>query len=855
MITRGKSRLRRGNLSTFIDSVVVPTTNEPLHFLYPRWASSGLLLSRLYSSRTSLPTRRPRPCGSFSGPSQRHRPLDTRSCRWLSHEGSTVYGDKVDLSDEPERNLASEDDQRESLDWVHGDSPEQDSYETQHSLSENIEDGNITKDVPIRMTPGRFVEEKKRLAAERIHARRKQTQVDDGYRDYIYNDSNFTEKVPIRMTASSGLSVDEKKRLAADRIRARKHGGLFGEPQTHVDAGKLSYREYVYKWRQEINGKRAIPPHWTEIMAMLERLHIEMAVTPKTVVHKEILVREEVVVQISGDISKKENMWFIEIRNGCRVRVLDAVESEGIFRKVVISGTRRAVELVDKQIKQVDEQQVAATNLPPDERRSMTRSPLPIIPSILAYKKTGQPVPTIWGHWDDRIITKGDPLNRRRRKFRDVRDFVRYVEQLITARPKLRTEPGDTPYINRVAERLRFIFVDPENRKCLSTYALNQAMTFLCEHEYLDSARDVFKAAQTVATIQSYNIFFRSTARRQDFNFFKARLSEMGKLGIQPDGFTWVAFADSLVSPGPKTQVIQRMTELGFLKDRRVELDVVQNNIGLILFPHLSSGLGIESFLEELEQKYGYEIISTYTLNLILEQITPRRDTDLLTQVLECFKKYDLTPDSRTFNLGLSHFRGMDVAQAVMSSCLHEHEQALSPGNYEKMFRMAINANMYNTCRVIWRYACSIGATTPLMRHIVWSSLAGIKKGQSREETKIEYHLGALVVGLEYMQKVRVDENISKNAPSEVPRYLAVHLVQDMEPASSERKELAGQLVWDDVEHGPERVVIESFNMMMHAATMLDKETRWHSNDPDYPAMGRRSTVEILKEVMEVPIE
>ncbi|OKL58875.1 hypothetical protein UA08_05574 [Talaromyces atroroseus] len=817
MITRGKSRLRRGNLSTLIDSVVVPTTNEPLHFLYPRWARSGLLLSRLYHIRPPLfSPRRPKPSGAFSEPPRRHAAPDTQSCRWLSHEGSAPKEDKADIvSDASDLSPVSESAQygvleSESLNSVHGDLPGQDNHETH---------------------PGGPFED-------------------------VHNDSSSTEKVVIRRTLSKGMSINDKKRLAAERIRSRKGVGLFGEQQTYVDAAKLGYRKYVNKWRQAVTGKRSLPPHWTEIMAILEKFHVEMPVTPKSTVHKEILVREEVVVQLSGDTTEKENIWFIEIRNGCRLRVLDAVESEGILRKVVLSGTRRAVELVEKQIKQVDEQQVAAMNLPLDQRGSqMARSWLPIIPSILAYKKTGQPLPLIRGHWDDKIITKGDPLARRP-KFTDIRGFAQYVEQLITARPNLPTKPGDPPYINGVAQRLRFIFTEPGNRIYLSTYALNRALTFLCEHEYLDSARHVFRASQTVATVNSYNIFFRSTARRQDFFFFMGLLSEMGKSGMQPNGATWVAFLESLLSPGPRTQVIERMTELGFLKDRRVELDVVQNNIGMILFPHLRKGLGIKSFLEELEQSHGHEIISTYTLNLILEQVTPRRDSDLLREIFECFKKYGLTPDSRTFNLAFNHFRGMDMAHFFLSSYIYHHEYALSPLNYEKMFRIAITSNLYNTCRVIWRYACLKGATTPLMRHIVRSSLAGANKGRARDQDQIEYHIGSIVIGLEYLRKVQVHGEMFKMAPGEVElgRNVVAHLIHTMEPACSERMKLATQLVNDDVEQGPQRQSVESFNMMLHAATTLDKETQWHSKHADHPAMNRRPTVDILKEVIAVPI-
>ncbi|KAH8697066.1 hypothetical protein BGW36DRAFT_377868 [Talaromyces proteolyticus] len=824
MIARGKHCLGNGKFSSFLDSIVVPA-NEPLHFLYPRCASTS-------SSRSAFLTssRRPNPHKSYERPARCY-PVNRVSRRWLS---STHPNSNPGVS------------QKESD--INATEP---IAQVRHQAS-NV----IASD---RNKSPASSDNENQAEWQPSHDKNSEESSTNTASDKSLDADNTTDEIVIRKTRPYRLTtLAEKRRVTAERMRSKERSRLGERKYPSKDLRKLRYRKYISLWRRG-NYKYRATVHWTEVMSLLETMSLETPVKPKTAIDKEILVREEIVAYLSGTPLSDENIWFIQIRNGCQVRVLKPSESEGIYRKVIISGSRRVIELVEKRFKQMEEhqrqlgeQQIAGPKF---------RLPaVPIVPSILALRDKGYPVPLIRSVWDDEPSVQSNPLGLQGAssvRLTSTRDFARHVEHLVNAKqPSGDRSPWDAFYSkDSVMKSLVTLFTRPEIQPYISTSALNAALTFLCKHEYLRSARVVFKKAHAVASTESYNIFLQSASRRQDLWFFHATLQDLIGLKMKPNGNTWVAFLQCLISPGPRHQVMLRMAELGFTEDRRVLLDVLQYNIGIMLSAHLDNGLDIPSFLESLEKDYGSTTISTYLLNLILEEIAPRKDSDLLAQVLDAFKRYELSPNNRTFDITLLHFRGLGAAMESLLALIHKNEFVLNWSNYEKLFLLALTSNSYNACRVIWRFACMRGATSKLMRQIVRSSLLGDNRGKGQDSGYLEHHIGAIVVGLEYQQGTQPSGVATTMVPPPYTENPVVYLTRYMSPVDKRKKPLVSQLILDDVRQGPTRQPEESLCLMLDAAVRLDKELRWHSPDEQQDTMSKRSTIDILKSTIAVPIK
>jgi hypothetical protein len=611
---------------------------------------------------------------------------------------------------------------------------------------------------------------------------------------------------------------------------------------------KVAYRKHVQTYRR-LNGQPMNAPHWTEIMALLEEMYAKIPKESGQTNRKEIFVREETVAHLCGMPMSDENIWDVSARNGCRIRVLDLSESEGMYRRVVISGSTRALELVEKRIRQIEHSQEGEKQKHnPKNLLGIDRPPMPIIPSMLALHEKGVPVPFIRCVWDD-----VDSVGLESPKELDpawkvpaysVPGFTWYVDQLIR-----RQSSENTIDVER---SLVTLFKRPELKPYFSTGALNLALEYLCSHEHLSSARLIFNQSLTVATTESYNIFLRSTARRQDLNFLKTLLERMQTLGVRPNGQTWIAFLQCLISPSPRHQVMMRMRELGLLKDRRVLYDVMEYNIDIMLTAHFRDGGDVSSFLESLQKNYGDTAVSIKLLNLILMELAPVGESSRLMEVFDAFKRYQFTPSNSTIDLAFLFFRSFYMAMPALSEVLHTYEFFLSASNYEKMFILALRSKSYNACRVLWAYACMRDKTTPLMRHIVRLSLKNHAVDQPLNTKKLNSYLGALVVGLRYREKdINHSEHMQAIVPPPHAETPVVYATTHMEASSVDRLRLIKRLVLDDNIYGKTREPVEGLFLMLDAAIRLDRETPWFrtgGND-----MHGRPLPEILDLMMDVP--
>lgn len=834
MITRGKSCLRRGNLSTFLDNVAVPASNEPLHFLYPPFAKIHLIRRQTPESRASFSTRRPK-SRDHTCFREHNQSVERKSRRWLNQESYLSRSDDVEDVEVRSRTVISdpEVDRDAVLDRFengqrtghpHRNSPE---HETES------QSGNKLEDIPDPKNSNELAEQK---TVENQ---------DVEYEDVENEDLDRTASIPIRTVQSNAPSPGERERRALMRKRDAEVARVSAQVKTSALSKKMRYRQFIVS-KPKAQHKRS--PHWTEFMARLERMHNETIVTPTKGLRKEILLREETVAYFSGTTRSMENIWFVRIRNGCKIQVLDSLESKGIYRKVVLSGTRRVIELVEKEFQQYDEQ-IRQSGLPP------------VVPSMLALRQQGMTTPLVRSWWyaapnnnNRTVVSEPAPATA----VNSIRKFNRLVEQWVYYEPSVKGYWRAT----RVKDELVDLFTKPGNKLYLSSNALHLALTWLTDHEFLDSARLVFEAAKVVSTTNTFNIFLRATAKRQDPWYFRHVLMEMEKAGLQPNGHTWMALLKSLVSPGPRRQLMRRMKELGLTKDMRVLHDMIEHDLSLMVSTFLEEGNDIQAFLESLEQNYGSDIITTNLFNELLNAVFLTRDFDLAAEILKSYERFGLAPNARTFTAALPIFYRIGPAVEVMTPYLRDHEHLLQHRHYDMLFLDAIASNAINACRIIWRYASMRGETSPTMRYIVLSSLLGKATGRGANNVinpeHIHHHIGALVIGLNYPQS----QPMTKAASLVPPKYQSnpvIYLLHNRDKMTgSEKNKLVKALMEDDIDRGRQYQPLEPFTVMLDAAVRLDSSPEYSWDRPkegNYTGMKNLPTMEILKHVIDVPVE
>ncbi|QGA13395.1 hypothetical protein EYB26_001044 [Talaromyces marneffei] len=831
MITRGKSCLRRGNLSTFLDNVAVPASNEPLQFLYPPFAKIQLIRCPASESRACFSsTRRPRLRRHYNGLQQQSQSVGHKSRRWMTQDSYLARRDDVDggrvghraVISDPELNreavLNRFDDGYQRTGRLHASPPERKTQLQNESELDNLPDEPVGKE---------------------------DTENQNVEYENVENEGLDTKPFTIRTVQSNAPSPEERELRSLMRKRDADLARMSAQVNTSALSKKLRYRQFIVS---QPKAKFKTLPHWTEFMSRLERMHNETIVTPTKGVRKEILLREETVAFFSGTTRSMENIWYVRIRNGCKVQILDSLESEGIYRKVVLSGTKRVIELVERQFQQYDEQ-IRQSGLSP------------VIPSMLALRQQGVTPPLVRRWWfsppsNDNRTTVSEPVPGT--VVNSIRKFNRLVEQWVYYEPPVK----DYWHTTRVKDELVDLFTSPGNKLYLSSNALHLALTWLLDHEFLDSARKVFEVAKVVSTTNTFNAFLRATAKRQDPWYFRYVLMEMEKARVQPNGHSWMALLKSLVSPGSRRELMRRMKELGLTKDKRVLHDMIEHDLSLMVSTFLEEGHEIQAFLETLERDYGSDIMTTNLFNEILNAVFLRRDFDLAADILKSYKRFGLAPNARTFTAALPIFYRIDPAVEVITPYLRDHEHLLHHRHYDMLFLDAIASNAINACRVIWRYASMRGETSPTMRYIVLSSLLGKATGKGSKHVinpdHIHHHIGALVIGLVYPQ-TQPGTKAASLVPQEYQMNPIIYLLRNRDKMSaSEKNKLVKALMEDDIERGTQCQPLEPFTVMLDAAVRLDSSPEYSWDRPEegnHVGMKNLPTIEMLKHVIDVPVE
>ncbi|KAE8375937.1 hypothetical protein BDV26DRAFT_283031 [Aspergillus bertholletiae] len=575
---------------------------------------------------------------------------------------------------------------------------------------------------------------------------------------------------------------------------------------------------------------------WTKLEELFERMEQNTTVWKKRgIKHKEMLLPEETVALLAGatDMAMKENVWYVPVHNGCKVHVLHPRESEGQYRKVVLSGSERVVELVGDRIAHAKSLQEMG-----DPLVDIRKPPIPVFPSMETMARKNIPIPIIRGVWDFYKSAK-DPANLetllpRSQHLSSVREFAEHVDEVARSLPSYETSPRSS-HQKQVAKSLLSLFQTERYHGFLSTAALNTALSFLLDHEFVKYARMIFLRAEHVVTVDSFNILLKFAAQKQDMRLFRQFLLTMPRLNIRPNPYTWLTFLDCLVSPKAKANLVSRMMQKGYLNESSAMRTALQVTIQNTFRAHLESGKSVDSFFNMLIDTQGANWFPPSLINQMLNVAARRKDFSAMERLLQICKQQGFAVKGSTVNQIVLLFR-KDIFSLLrfLFQYIDRPERVLTKDAWEKLFLTAFKGRHYNICRVLWRYACMYRGVTYKMRQSVLTSLLRNTPFRKTGDNYNQLWLtsaGKVIVGVDlHLPNYPLNESFADLVPSEFSRNPVAALATGFKPTGGEREKqqlLASKLTLRDTEVGPMYRPSRSLSIMLEAAAVLDQE--WKS--------------------------
>ncbi|KAJ5795716.1 uncharacterized protein N7518_004256 [Penicillium psychrosexuale] len=798
MLLRGRPCLRR-RLSAVLDTVATGP-DEPLLFLYPRWAAPALQ-RRQISSLKSIDT--PARIGhTSSGPFRaavRSSPsLSRHSRQWISSVSSARSPDELNLQPSPA---------------AVGENP-------------NISKGKETGSDGLNQSGG-----------GRLSAGQKQSV------NSLADAEHATSREPLR-----GFALTRAKRIQQGRLHNKPLNANSSSPtqrqlflrNTSIrDRKKLRFREYMKKKYQSRSAK-LFDNAWFDTKEILDQVYRDIRRNPqKSLNKKEILVPEETLALFSGvtRYTLKENIWYIALHNGCRVHILPASQSKGLLRRVVLSATDHIMALVEGHFTRAQSLQAKG-----DPLVDIHKPPVPMCISRGAMQRSKLPVPLVRGNWHfgqtSDTSSNLDEILLPRPVIATVKEFNEHIEDVTSARQPTLDEKAMSlsklPHLVRIKRHLEALFMEETYSNYISTAALNNALEFLCRHEFLETARSLFSCTEHVATTDTYNILLRAAARRQDVAVFRHFLRMMPRLHMRPNPETWLALLSALVDPSEKAQLIEHMVQRGHMSNLSTIHSALQETIQDSLLVHLDSGQDIGSFIGLMTNTWGADWFSPSIIGQMFSVLARLKDFDSIDRLMEICIDNKLTVDSYPLGhivqaLGANIHVALHYTLRFFENPLFE----VTSQNWEDLFLAAFRHRQYNICLVIWRYSCMKRTVTYKMKQAVLTSLC--RNASFGKPTRLNKDLwssdaGKVIIGIDQNhESYRLPDSILDDIPSEFRHNPILYLI-GWKPRGEQRDlqiRLANALIKRDMILGATRYVPQHPSpIMLDAASILDQEWR-----------------------------
>lgn len=640
-------------------------------------------------------------------------------------------------------------------------------------------------------------------------------------------DFESTERpVVLRKFANALNTRPPRKKHSARREKAEIEGYLRGKmriAQTlrikHLTAREQ--KKILYHLHLASRGKHPLV-RATTILYMLEDLQKHGSLLSLQMKTKELYLPDVMVAAIAGVATDRENIWYLDVHNGCRIHVADVRQSHGSSRKITLSGSQQVIDLVEGRLFQLR------------DLRFSGNIPTPVSLSVLKSQSQRANDPTIRYVWSHRRSPRRLNLDE---MDDSIEKFMKEVQDVTnTYYERWPSTPGSTAMERKKEAELElmWLFSTEENIKHFSSAALNVALSFLCEQELLSTARFILSRAEAVVSVESYNILLRcAAARGGDLWFFSIILRSMSRLRMKPNDNTWIAFLEALTMPEVRATVLQKVIKKRYLSSEFSVEDAVQKHLGTMFATHLDDDKNASSFIESMQSQHSFPILSAYSLNILLERATAKGNFQAMVDILGYFRNHQLSISSRTLNHVIDFYQD-DIQKALQFLFTHVPVASypFDSGNYEKLFLIAWENQSYNVCRVLWRYACLEGSTTPQMNLKLKSSLLYHDDPSSRWLRTA----GPCIIGLEWIAGLDNPPGYpERQLPPEYQEHPFLYLMdREAHRSSFQQKNAFAQAVLDrDIKAGPLNVPRIRLELMLDAAATIDRELAKHVPQSD----------------------
>lgn len=581
-------------------------------------------------------------------------------------------------------------------------------------------------------------------------------------------------------------------------------------------------------------GIRCGPLDWDGVPELLESVQDDpRAFNSEGDKQEGIEIPHETALLLSGNTADSllENIWFIHVRTGCRVHVLDAKEANS-QRRVILSGSDHAIELVKERIRHVNS---LLKDGDPLVHRPI-KLPLPVIEEREKLQRNPAGVPLIRAVWSEPQIPAREPEDIPEPLLSTVKDFAEYVEDLtLTPQPEKRLSHSKIPHSHLMARKITRLFQKEEHQKLFSSGALNTALRYLCRSNQLLDSSVVFSWAQPFATVETYNILLRSMARTRNVKRFRKYLQMMPRAHVLPNSGTWLALLEALTTPSAKASLVTRMAQRGHMKDtdtlRRVLGFTIQDSLSM----HLNSGEDIKSFMALMVKAAGPDWFSAETIGQIFQTAARIGDFKTIDQFLKICSEHSLPINNGSLdNILTMCNEDSQMACHYALQFLKHPGFIMQKGIKEHLFFIAFKSCSYNLCRVLWYYCCLDGSVTGRMKQEVKRSLrraaSWVGPAADRRVNDFLHHFGRVVIGIDLKN---FDHEACLSLPAEFRDRPLEFLSVEFAPREnrSRQRDLINAAVDHDSIDGPRNLKpVFSLNIMLEAAARIDHEWQQESS-------------------------
>ena len=450
---------------------------------------------------------------------------------------------------------------------------------------------------------------------------------------------------------------------------------------------------------------------WSEPIRLLARLIYR----PKEMRGERLELHANTVYHLTGGINT--NAWFHQVGWGCEVRVLEEQAGDPDKLVVVLHGMPRARRLTREYLLEADRGVTDAARW-----RLSPKDDLEPVRFVLSSLK--------W-HNTTKDVRRADMVEHPRSW--SVRSFAHFVETLTTMQipRQLQRElyEGTETHNRTVAQVLESLFADPRSAPFISSRALNFALVFTCKHTEIGGTSNfLFEKAKSIGLslqADTFNILIEESLRQNKLDYYRSLLASMQRMGVVPDGMTWVALLRITKSRAGRRAILQHLRQKwpkNTILWQQVALELVSTDFAQLVRLEKS----FDYFVDFMDQSFPSTWLSVRSINRMLNICAKKKLWHIVPRILEFGERRGGHFNTATQTLLLKVFQkrgsirdSIDLLESHFAKTVGRDSAFAIP----VIFMTAWNSRFYNVCRVLWRYAAVHGDITSTMQNVVALSL------------------------------------------------------------------------------------------------------------------------------------